>query len=305
MLPLGVDLGASRVRVAALATGVNGHIRLLAVGAADVDGDLREALRLALGQISTPERRCIASIRSCDARLRSIRFPNMRDAELRRAVRFEGVSMFGEHVEEQTIAVRSATIGTETLVTAAPAMKVREIINVLTSCGLRVLVVDHEACIQARARQLPLLDIGFERSTLLALVNGVPFLRSFPFGGTFFTDALAREFGTSRQIAEIRKRTIGLGGAGNDALDAYMNALRTELDGLDRGAFETLFVCGNGARLESLREKITECLGVRAEPVDLPALVGSDLPPEVEHLGAFDWFGAVATALPSTIANAA
>lgn len=305
MLPLGIDLGAERIRVAALASGVNGHVRLLAVGAADVNGDPSEALRLALGQLSTGERRCVASIRTCDARLRSIRFPRMRDAELRRAVRFEGVSLFGESAEERTITVRWTSIGGETLVAAAPETKVREIVDLLTSCGLRVISVDHEGCILARAGQLPLLDIGRERSTLLALVNGLPFLRTLPLGGGLFTDALARELGTSRQIAEIRKRTIGLGGAANDALDMYVAALRTELQTFDRGTLERLFVCGNGARLATLRDRISEGLGVPVKPVDLLALTESELPPEVEHVGAFDWFGAVATALPGSLATAA
>ena len=156
MLPLGVDLGASRVRVAALVRDATGRTRLLATGGADIVDDPREALRLALEAIPRVERRGIAAIRTCDARLRSIRFPNMRMTELRRAVRFEGVSMFGESVDEDTIAVRSATIGPQTLVAAAPALKVRATIDVLMSCGIRVMTVDHEACILARTPQLPL-----------------------------------------------------------------------------------------------------------------------------------------------------
>ncbi len=304
MLPLGVDLGASRVRVAALVRDATGRTRLLATGGADIVDDPREALRLALEAIPRVERRGIAAIRTCDARLRSIRFPNMRMTELRRAVRFEGVSMFGESVDEDTIAVRSATIGPQTLVAAAPALKVRATIDVLMSCGIRVMTVDHEACILARTPQLPLLDIGLERSTLIELAGGIPIVRSFPLGGAFFTDALAREFGTSLQIAEIRKRTIGLGGAANDALDAYVRALEAQLEAIQIGA-ETLFVCGNGARLSSLRDKIADAFGLRVTPVDLHSLIESDLPPEVEHAAAFDWYGAVASALPIAATSAA
>jgi Tfp pilus assembly PilM family ATPase len=304
-LPLGVDLGASRVRVAAASTTAEGRTRLLATGAADVVVDPREALRLALGQLPTLERRCIAAVRTCDARLRLIRFPGMGATELRRAVRFEGVSMFGGSVDEETIAVRSATIGEDTIVAATPARKVRETIDVLTACGLRVVTVDHEACVLTRAAQLPLLDIGLERSTLIALANGLPLVRAFSLGGAFFSDALAHEFGTSLQIAEIRKRTIGLGGAADHALDAYVRALGVELEGLDARAFQALFVCGNGARLSALREKIADAFSIRVVPVDLGTLMESDLPPELEHNGAFDWFGAVALALPALAASAA
>lgn len=304
-LPLGVDLGAFRVRVVAASTTAAGRTRLLAVGAADIVDDPRETLRLALGQVPTLERRCIVAVRTCDARLRLIRFPGMGASELRRAVRFEGVSMFGGGVEEETIAVRSAALGEATLVAAAPSRKVRETIDVLTSCGLRVVTVDHEACALTRAGQLPLLDIGLERSTLIALANGLPLVRSFPFGGAYFTDALAREFGTSLQIAEIRKRTIGLGGAADHAVDAYVRALGAELEGMEARASETLFVCGNGARLSALRERITDVFGMRVVPVNLRTLMDSDLPPEIEHTGAFDWFGATALALPMQAASVA
>ncbi len=304
-LPLGIDLGASRVRVAAVSRDATGRTRLLAAGGADIVDDPREALRLALAGIPKFEQRGIATIRTCDARLRSIRFPNMRMAELRRAARFEGVSMFGESVDEQSITVRSVSIGPETLIAAAPAQKVRATIDILTSCGIRVVTVDHEACVFARASQLPLLDIGLERSTLIALANGMPMVRSIPIGGAFFTDALAREFGTSRQIAEMRKRTIGLGGAANDALDVYVRTVGAQLEALQIGGARKLFVCGNGARLSSLREKIADALGLCVTAVDLRSLIESDLPSEVEHAGAFDWYEAVATALPLLTASAA
>jgi len=304
-LPLGVDLGVSRVRVAAASSTAAGRTRLLATGAADIVDDPREALRLALGQLPTLERRCVAAVRTCDARLRLIRLPGMGATELRKAVRFEGVSMFGGGIDEETIAVRSATIGQDTIVAAAPSRKVRETIDVLTACGLRVVAIDHEACVLIRAGQLPLLDIGLERSTLIALANGLPVVRPFHLGGAFFSDALAREFGTSLQIAEIRKRTVGLGGAADHALDEYVRTLGAELEGLEARAFQTLFVCGNGARLSFLREKIADAFGVRVLPVDLGTLMESDLPSEVERAGAFDWFGAAALALPAQAASAA
>ena len=213
--------------------------------------------------------------------------------------------MFGDGVDTDAISVRSATIGEETLVAAAPSRKVRETIDILASCGLRVVTIDHEACAFARAAQLPLLDVGLERSTLIVLANGLPLVRPFALGGAFFSDALAHEFGTSLQVAEIRKRTIGLGGAAAHALDEYVRALGSELDATDARAAEILFMCGNGARLASLREKIAGTFGIRVVPVDLRGLIEADLPAEVGHAGGFDWFGALALALPGRVASAA
>lgn len=304
-LPLGIDLGTSRVRVVAVARSAAQGLRLLGMGVADVDGDRADALRRALSQIGTTERLCRVAIPARDARLRAVQFPSMRGAELRRAIRFEGVSMFGPAASEQSIAVRSASFGQETLVAAAPSEKVRDTLGLLRSCGLRPVMIDHEACVLVRGSQLPLLDIGFEGSTFVGSRNGMPYVRSFALGGATFTHALSREYGCTFEIAEIRKRAIGLCGAANDALEAYARALGATLEEAAIAPGAGLFVCGNGARLSALREKIAQNHGVRVLPVTLDAMLASALPAEVESAAAFDWFGAIACALPSDAAHAA
>lgn len=310
VLPLGVDIGTSRVRVAALLRRTNGTLRLLSVGAADVDEDVDEAVRQALSQVATVERRCIASIRVRDARLRCVSLPDMSGRELRQALRFEGISMFGESVEANQIVVRTSMLaGAEkgrhqTLVAAAPVEKVQRTLATLSDCGLRAVSVDHEACVLARAAQTPLLDVGAERSSFIAVSHGVPVIRSFEFGGSFFTDALAREFGTSLSVAETRKRTVGLAGAATEAVHTYIRTLEAQLEGIEPSS-STLYVCGNGARLSELRERIAERLGMRAVPASPSNLVECDVPIEVANSGGYDWFSAIAAALPARPASAA
>jgi Tfp pilus assembly PilM family ATPase len=310
VLPLGVDIGTLRVRVAALLRQANGGLRLLGVGAADVDGDVAEAIRLALSQVATVERRCVASIRVSDARLRCVSLPSMSGRELRQALRFEGISMFGESVEANEIVVRSSTLRVaeegrhQTLVAAAPIEKVKRTLTTLAACGLRATSVDHEACVLARAAQTPLLDVGGERSSFIVVSHGMPVIRSFELGGSFFTDALAREFGTSLSVAETRKRTVGLAGAATEAVHTYVRALGAQLEGIEL-ASATLYVCGNGSRLSDLRERIAETLGLRVLPANAGNLVECEVPAEVAHSGGYDWFSAIASALPSQPARAA
>jgi Tfp pilus assembly PilM family ATPase len=310
VLPLGVDIGTLRVRVAALLRRADGTLRLLGIGAADVDGDVAEAVRLALSQVATVERRCVASIRASDARLRCVSLPSMSGRELRQALRFEGISMFGESAEASGIVVRSSTLRVaeegrhETLVAAAPIEKVQRTLRTLTACGLRAISVDHEACVLARATQTPLLDVGADRSSFIAVTHGVPVIRSFELGGSFFTDALAREFGTSLNVAETRKRTVGLAGAATEAIHTYIRALGAQLEGIEIPS-ATLYVCGNGARLSDLRERIAETFGIRVLPANAGNLVEYDVPMEVAHSGGYDWFSAIAAALPPQLASAA
>jgi Tfp pilus assembly PilM family ATPase len=309
VLPLGVDIGSIRVRVAALLRRADGTLRLLGVGAADIDGDVIQALGLALSQVSTVERRCVASVRVSDARLRCVSLPTMSARELRQALRFEGISMFGESARADEIVVRSSTLRVakegrhQTLVAAAPIQKVQSTVTTLASCGLRAISVDHEACVLARAAQTPLLDIGADRSSFVAIARGAPVIRSFELGGAFFTDALAREFGTSTSVAETRKRTVGLAGAAAEAVHTYVQTFVTQLEGVEIPA--TLYVCGNGARLSVLREAIAETLKVRVVPANAGSLVECDMPTEVAHSGGFDWFSAIALALPAPLASTA
>lgn len=302
-LPLGVDIGAARVRIAALRSQRDGSVRLEAVGAADVAESAAVALRAALEQVDTPERSCIATVRSAEARLRSIVLPTMQARHAQQVIRFEGAALF-DCDEREAIAVRSSTKRLEdgrrqALIAAAPARRVKEIIALLAGAGLRAVCIDHEACALARMRQLPLLDVGLTQSTLIAMSEGLPFARTLPIGGASFTQALMAEFGMSLDVAEARKRTIGLGGAGAHALDGLARAVTEELQAIPQATPGVLYVCGNGARLVGLRERIHEESGVDVQPVTLRASLASGLPAEVERSAAVDWFVAVAAAFPS------
>jgi Tfp pilus assembly PilM family ATPase len=234
----------------------------------------------------------------------------MSGRELRQALRFEGISMFGESAQADEIVVRSSRLRVadegrhQTLVAAAPIQKVQRTVATLASCGLRAISIDHEACVLARAAQTPLLDIGADRSSFVTIVQGVPVIRSFELGGAFFTDALAREFGTSLSVAETRKRTVGLAGAATEAVYTYVRTFGAQLEGIEFPS-ATLYVCGNGARVSALRETIAETLGVRVVPANPGSLVDCDVPTEVAHAGGYDWFSAIASALPLQLASTA
>ena len=304
-LPLGIDLGAARIRVVALSRESDGALRLAGAGAADVGDDRAAALRSALEQAKTRERRCIAMIRACDARLRTITLPPMSRRETNRAIRFEALTDFrteGERVAVRSLVLGSSSGGERTMLLAATASHtVAETMSLLSSAGLRPACVDHEGCVLARVAETPLLDVGFTQSTLVASIEGTPAVHVFPIGGRDFTKALARDYGTTEEVAEGRKRTIGLGGAAQDVLESFLRALAAELRSLrDYGLNVTAIrLCGNGARLSELRDAIENELSVRALPVELAVGLVEDLPLEAQQCAAVDWFGAIAAALPT------
>jgi Tfp pilus assembly PilM family ATPase len=302
-LPLGIDLGESRVRVAALAR-KGSAVRLIGIGCADVVGTVEDALAAALREVGSGHARAVTMIRACDARLRSARFPALSSRETRRATYFEGIASFG--AEHEPIAVRSMTLrhdcGEERrLIAATRVSTVQRAATILRSARLSPVRIDHEGCVLARTGQLPLLDIGLRRSTLVVSSGGIPIVRTISLGGLDFTNALANEFGTDAGTAEIRKRTIGLGGAGSAALDAFCASIAGEFRALrDDEGLQTnrLRISGNGARLPDLMPALQHLLGLDILPVTLDELLIVDLPSQVASTAALDSFTAVAAALP-------
>jgi Tfp pilus assembly PilM family ATPase len=304
LLPLGIDLGANRVRVASLARH-GAAIRLIAVGSADIVGSLEDALAAALDEVNSRQTNAVAMIRTCDARLRAARFPVLSGRESRRAAYFEGVASFNN--ESEPIAVRSMTLrddcGEERmLIAATPVAAVQRSAAILKSAGLKAVRIDHEGCALARTGQGPLLDIGLYRSTLVATSGGVPVTRTMTLGGNYFTTALADELGIDVPTAEVRKRTIGLGGAASAALDGFCAAVASEIAALrenDAVKVTRLRLCGNGARLADLIPALKRHLSAEVSAVTLHDLLATDLPEHAAAFLALDAFTAVAAALPS------
>ena len=302
-LPLGIDLGASRIRIASLVADRH-TVRVRAIGTADMEGDVRAALADALQQIDGPETRAVAMIRACDAPLKVAVLPHLRRVELEKAIRFEGAAAFGDL--EEPLVVRSRTLAEDggrakLLLAAAPRQKVRETIGVLRSVGLHPVRIEHEACVLARSVQVPLLDVGFRRSTLIFRKDCSPIARSIPQGGAFFTESIAQAIGTTFEAAELRKRTLGVTGAERKLLASFAMSVSEELalvrarEGVQ---VESLRLSGNGARLGALCDTLREQLQIPVEHVSLEQRIAYEVPADVARFTVLDWFGAMMAALP-------
>lgn len=301
-LPLGIDLGEARVRVAAICRR-GAALELFGVGTANVGADVSESLTRALEQLDVRESRAVAMIRSCDARLRTIRLPAMGRRELRRAAQFEGIASFGPG---EPVAIRSLLLGDSggqrrMLLATTLARTVQTTVRILKASGVHAVRIDHEGCALARNAQGPILDIGLHRSTLVVTSDGIPVVRTMPVGGSFFTSALAESLGTTYELAEIRKTTIGLGGAAADAVREFARRVAIEIADLrEREGIEVdrLSLCGNGARLCGVIPSLQEELRIAVVPINLAALSGARLPENVLASGACDWYAAISAAMP-------
>jgi Tfp pilus assembly PilM family ATPase len=313
-LPLGVDIGATRIRILQARLCAHGHgarvrsvaVRDVPVGAAS-SGSVKDTeyvaalIEDAVQELGTRERRCIASLGEPDAFLRSVRFPRMTAAERERSAIFEAQRHVDFPIEEALIRIHpvQAKTGMWALGIARKAALATRV-AALHAAKLKPIAIDHESC--ALARALPqfdaIVDIGHQRTSLHFSTGQTPVTLQAFTGGADVTRGIVRELSVDEHTAEKRKRILGTAGAG----DRARSLLSAEIASLIRSAREEreirrIGLVGNAARLPGLAADLEGATGALCEmPVSEP-LSGGDYPDDVVKSSAPDWNLAMGLAL--------
>lgn len=304
-LPLGVDVGSTRVRVV---QAENGHAgpRIRAVAVRDVIGSIADAeyigalIQDAVAELGTRERRCVCAIGEPDALLRPLRFPKMTSIERERAARFEAQRFVDYPVEEAVIRVHPVDPATglwslgiarsSAILTRAAAMR---------AAHLKPVAIDHEAC--ALVRVLPgfdaIVDVGYQRTSVHIITSQTPVTLQAYNGGADVTRGIERELSVDAHTAEKRKRILGTAGAGERA----RAALSSDITALIQNARSThaisrVALVGNAARLAGLVSDLEAATGAICELPVSDALRSSGYPEDVVRSSAPDWTLAAALA---------
>lgn len=297
-LPLGVDIGKTRIRVAAAVRVSSGKAELVGVASSETpeDGECASAVLEDLRrELGTRERRCVLSVPASGGVLRVVRFPKMSESERRSAARFESERFVPWNSKEIATVVRAHWINVrEGLVAIGVAREdaLRSRVNCARRAGLSVSGVDHDACAMRRAFPFAdaVLDIGYESSSLHVFSASGPISMTIPAGGSEVTAGICRDLGIDSSAAERRKRILGTAGAGESARDAFVARVTAAAEEVrERHPIRRLAMTGNGARLPGLAEAMEAAIGAM---VDVPV---SDLlrvaayPDDVARSAAPDW----------------
>lgn len=296
-LPLGIDIGSTRVRVVqAERTPAGARIRCVAVretsGIADTEyiGALIED---AVAELGTRERRCVCAIGEPDALLRPMKLPKMTSIERERAAQFEAQRFVEYPVEEAVVRVHPVdpAAGVWALgVARSSAVLTRA--TAMRAAGLKPVAMDHEAC--ALARTLPgfdaIVDVGHQRTNVHLVTLQTPVTLQAYNGGADITRGIERELSLDAQTAEKRKRILGTAGAGERA----RASLTADIAALIQNARSThaisrVALVGNAARLAGLVSDLEAATGAICELPVSDALRGSDYPDDVLRSSAPDW----------------
>lgn len=292
-LPLGIDLGAARTRVALVERCGAGPPQLVAVATRATNEDPSAAIAAAWAELGTRERRCVLALSAPDALLRSIPFPAMGRGERRRAARFEAARFVAFPLEEAVVRVASVAPDRSVVgIARRAALDARA--SAARRAGLRPVAVDDAAFALLRAFPYAdaVVDVGLGATLLVVPADLVPSSTSFASGGEAFTAAIAASLGIDPPAAEQRKRTIGLAGAGERVRDALVEQLAGALiehRARSRSELRAIALAGNGARLTGFADALERAVAI---PVRLGALssgASETLPGDVLRAASPDW----------------
>lgn len=301
-LPLGIDIGSSRLRVVYARETPQGRI-VQAVAARDISpgasssgavtdtSHVAALLEDARAELNVRERRCIVAIGEPDATLRAVQFPKMSFFERERSARFEAQRHASIPIDEAVVRIHKLCAGDLWTLGIARSAAVLTRCAAVRGAGLKPIALDHESC--AFARAFPsydaVLDIGYRRTSLHVLTAQSPVTFHVLTGGADVTRAMGRDLAIDERSAEKRKRILGTAGAGERARAALVADLASLItEGRRIFAIARVALCGNGARLAGLRSDLQDAARVTLEAPVSMALRGA-YPDDVLQSSAPDW----------------
>jgi len=312
VLPLGIDIGATRLRVSVISSR-RGTTRIHNVVVRDLPSGasssgtiaspeiVADILSDAVAEARVRERHCIAAISNDAATIKSVTFPRMSHFERNKAAKFEAARFIRYPLEECTVRLVPGQRKTDYFLGIARTDALRSRMKVLRGAGLRPVAIDHESCAWRRAVGDVdcLVDIGFSRSTVIGFADPLADVRTFSTGGETITENIARTLGVDKMTAEQRKRTIAQGALVQpESAGIVTEVADTILEMRSAGhSIRRIALGGNGARVDGLPAALERATGVATVMVEFPASVMSDYPPDVMRAGAPDWLFSYGIAL--------
>ncbi len=302
-LPLGIDVGEARIRVALAQCRFDGTAELVAVATRPRGEDLASSVAEAVAELRTRERRCVFGVAEPAAILRAARFPAMRRPELESAARFEASRLVDYAIDEAVIRVVPLETGRgESAIGIVRKDAIARLRALARSAKLRIIAVDNSGF--ALRRAVPdadaVLDIGLSGARFYVFGPGVPRAHRWQIGGASFTQAIVGAFGTDEFTAERRKLSHGIAGSGEPLRDRLVDSIANALvdcRSSGYGDVRRVALVGNGARLDDLAAIIERATAVRVALATLAPSVSQTLPPDVLRVAAPDWCQAYGLAL--------
>ncbi len=302
-LSLGLDIGSGFVKLAALAYHEDGwslrHVALATLPeGAIVDGDIMDAGAVAgaieslFTALELKETEVIAAISGRAVIVKPIRIPTTNSDDLELSVSWEA-EQYLPNLDEVNLDYHVIDTGedfTEVLLVAAKRERIESLLMILRLAGLEATVVDVDSFALGNCFELnnpeqsndtvALVNVGNSLTNVNILSGGSPrFTRDISFGGSNYTEAVARELSLSMNDAELAKRGE-LSSVNAEALSAVLDTVSGELvSELNRSLthftnanperpIERLILSGGSGQIANLDNLIAEGVSLPVERLD-------------------------------------
>ncbi|HTX60394.1 MAG TPA: pilus assembly protein PilM [Verrucomicrobiae bacterium] len=307
VLPLGLDIGSRRIRLARVERARCGKPRLMAVAAREVEDESSdEILAMAVEELAHEvggrRRTCVLAMPSEQVFLAAVHLPKMGWAERRRAAAFEAARCAPWDVREDATVVRIRSIDARNALHALGLVRKRDLerrVAIVRRAGLRAVRVDHEGCALRRAFPSAdaVLDVGLRRTTLHAFAAAGLQSYGAAIGGGAITRAIGSDLKIDAAMAEKRKRVLGTAGAGEGARRELLVQAGLLIERARAAApIRRIALVGNGSRLPSVGAELESMTGCIVELVVSELLRDGEYPEDVLCAAAPDWALAAALA---------
>jgi len=258
--PIGIDVGAQRVRAVQLGERAGGWAvtaagsEALPAGAGRDPAALRSAVGKLLGAHPFTGKNVAVALPSQALQIKNLRLPRMPDEELFAAGEFEARERFQDladailRVVPAGLAGRAGDEQCEIIVLAARRDAVEAHLNLFTGMGLTVTALEPgpQAFFRPYTRFLEraadaekanaFVDVGARGSCIMiARGSDLAFLKMCPVGGETFDRAVAEALNVPRdQAAGLRRRVLAADGAADPQAEAVQAAVGPAVDQLGK-----------------------------------------------------------------------
>ena len=290
---LGVDIGATSVKVAEMADGPGGprllHAAVIPIkpGRAEKDPDVYASmvaagLRQAVRESGSRANRAACSLAGTVAMVRYFRFPKLSDNELAGAIRFEAEQVIPYDISEVDLDfelfrddVNPYPDECAGVFVVAPKTMVRERLKLVRNAGLTAAIVDTESLALANCflalsgldddETTAILNIGCTRSSFAILRRrGFQFCRDVAVGvGQAAEDGRAAEMETDGEPSEpgrsVQTPVRQLASELKQSFNYYKTQQRVQ-------SVDRICLCGGASRVPDVADLISEEMGI---PVQL------------------------------------
>lgn len=329
---LGVDVGLSGIKLVELSN-ESGHARLVTYAYVDrpVDNfdqlfndridETADIIKEMLNKARCTTKMCVAAVPVSSIFTSIISVPASNEKELKEAIVWQAKKLIPVPLEEIQLdskvidnAVKSEGQKkvSRVLLTGAPKTLVNRYLDLLNRrCGLSLISLETETFAQIRSlvgkdrSSIMIIDIGFQRTNISVVSQGVPFLnRSIAIGGDSITQTISQMLGVPYGQSETMKKDIrsmeSFAPAGDltPMLNTLMKPILNEIkysfslyqgqgDVGEQRKIDKIIVTGGSAMLPRLSDFLTQVMNVNSYLGDPWARVvyPLDLRPILDEIG--------------------